>query len=101
MESEIIAKDKLLTEKDNLITELNARKMTTNNIVVPAVIGFELGKSNVLTTSKGSLVKLAEFLKNNEELNVTVEGFADVKTGTAEINQKLGRTGEEPVYIPE
>ena len=97
LESEIIAKDKLLTEKDNLITELNARKMTTNNIVVPAVIGFELGKSNVLTTSKGSLVKLAEFLKNNEELNVTVEGFADVKTGTDEINQKLSEKRAEAV----
>lgn len=80
---------KLLADKDNLIAELNARKMTTNNIVVPAVIGFEIGQSNVLTTSKGSLVKLAEFLKDNEGLKVTVEGYADANTGTVERNQEL------------
>lgn len=88
-DAEIDSQKKLLSEKDNLIAELNARKMTTNNIVVPSVIGFEIGKSNVLTTSKGSLVKLAEFLKANEELKVTVEGYADANTGTVERNQTL------------
>ena len=88
-EAEIDTQKKLIAEKDNLIAELNARKMVTNNIVVPAVIGFEIGKSNVLTTSKGSLVKLAEFLKENEGLNVTVEGYADANTGTVERNQEL------------
>lgn len=80
---------KLLSDKDNLIAELNARKMVTNNIVVPSVIGFEIGKSDVLTTSKGSLVKLAEFLKGNNELKVTVEGYADAETGSVERNQEL------------
>lgn len=88
-DAELEKNGKLLNEKDNLIAELNARKMTTNNIVVPAVIGFEIGKSSVLTTTKGSLVKLAEFLKENDGLNVTVEGYADANTGTAERNQKL------------
>lgn len=80
---------KLLAEKDNLIAELNARKMTTNNIVVPSVIGFEIGKSDVLNANKGSLLKLSEFLKENNEFNVTVEGYADAKTGSVKRNQKL------------
>lgn len=96
-DAEIDAQKKLIAEKDNLIAELNARKMVTNNIVVPAVVGFELGKSNVLTTSKGSLVKLAEFLKDNEELTVTVEGYADANTGTVERNQELSELRADAV----
>lgn len=95
--AEIDNQKKLLAEKDNLIAELNARKMTTNNIVVPAVIGFEIGKSNVLTTSKGSLVKLAEFLKANDNMTVTVEGYADANTGTVKINQELSEKRADEV----
>jgi outer membrane protein OmpA-like peptidoglycan-associated protein len=97
-EVEIDSQKRLLAEKDNLIAELNARKMTTNNtIVVPAAIGFEIGKSNVLTTSKASLVQLAKFLKENEEMTVTVEGYADAQTGNATINQKLSEKRAETV----
>lgn len=95
--AEIDAQKKLIAEKDNLIAELNSRKMVTNNIVVPAVIGFEIGKSNVLATSKGSLVKLAEFLKANEEMTVTVEGYADAETGTVKINQELSEKRADEV----
>ena len=97
LEAEVDAKNKMLTEKDNLIAELNARKMTTNKIVVPAAIGFTIGKSELMTTSKGSLVNLAKFLKDNEELNVEVVGFADAKTGTTEINKVLSEKRAETV----
>lgn len=97
LEAEVDAKNKMLTEKDNLIAELNARKMTTNNIVVPAAIGFTIGKSELMITSKGSLVNLAKFLKDNEELNVEVVGFADAKTGTTEINKVLSEKRAETV----
>jgi outer membrane protein OmpA-like peptidoglycan-associated protein len=97
MEAELDAQKKLLSEKDNLIVELNARKMTTNKIVVPAAIGFTIGNSELMTTSKGSLVNLAKFLKDNEELNVEVVGFADAKTGTAEFNKVLSEKRAETV----
>lgn len=97
LEAEVDAKNKMLTEKDNLIAELNARKMTTNKIVVPAAIGFTIGKSELMTTSKGSLVNLAKFLKDNEELNVEVVGFADAKTGTTEFNKALSEKRAETV----
>ena len=97
LEAEVDAKNKMLTEKDNLIAELNARKMTTNKIVVPAAIGFTIGKSELMTTSKGSLVNLAKFLKDNEELKVEVVGFADAKTGTTEINKVLSEKRAETV----
>ena len=97
LEAEVDAKNKMLTEKDNLIAELNARKMTTNKVVVPTAIGFTIGKSELMTTSKGSLVNLAKFLKDNEELNVEVVGFADAKTGTTEINKVLSEKRAETV----
>lgn len=97
LEAEVDAKNKMLTEKDNLIAELNARKMTTNKIVVPAAIGFTIGKSELMTTSKGSLVNLAKFLKDNEELNVEVVGFADAKTGSTEFNKVLSEKRAETV----
>ena len=97
LEAEVNAKNKMLTEKDNLIAELNARKMTTNKIVVPAAIGFTIGKSDLMTTSKGSLVNLAKFLKDNEELKVEVVGFADAKTGATEINKVLSEKRAETV----
>ena len=89
-EAEIAKQKQLLNEDFQTIKELNARKMVNNvTVVVPSTVGFEIGKANVLPTSKASLVQLAKFLKENEDMNVTVEGYADAKTGTATINQKL------------
>ena len=97
-EAEIAKQKELLNEDFQAIKELNARKMVTNiTVVVPSAVGFEIGKANVLPTSKASLVQLAKFLKENEDMTVTVEGYADAKTGTATINQKLSEQRAETV----
>lgn len=88
-DAELDAQTKLLAEKDKVITELNGRDMVVTNVVVPSVVGFEIGKSNILSTHEASLVTLANFLKENKDLKVEVVGHADAKTGTSEINQRL------------
>lgn len=88
-DAELDAQKKLLAEKDNTIAELNGRKMTTTNVVVPSVVGFEIGKSKILPTNEASLVTLAKFLNENKDLKVEVVGHADAKTGTPTINQRL------------
>ena len=86
----------LLGEKDNEIAELKNRKMVTN-VVVPSVVGFEIGKSEIQSTQRGNLLNLANVLKANEDWTITVEGHADAKTGTAERNQVLSEARAEAV----
>lgn len=79
----------LIAEKDKIISELQNKPNTVTNVVVPSVVGFEIGKSDILSTHEASLVTLANFLKENDDLKVEVVGHADAKTGTSEINQRL------------
>ena len=75
--------------KDKMIGELQNQHKNVTNIVVPSVIGFKIGKSEILPTNEGSLINLAKFLNDNNDVKIDVVGHADAKTGTTEINQRL------------
>lgn len=87
--SELTNANALIVEKDKMIGELQNQHKNVTNIVVPSVIGFKIGKSEILPTNEGSLINLAKFLNDNNDVKIDVVGHADAKTGTTEINQRL------------
>jgi outer membrane protein OmpA-like peptidoglycan-associated protein len=62
-----------------------------------SVIGFEIGKDNILKTQRPSILNIAEYLKNNEDAKVLLTGFADSKTGSEKRNMELSVSRAETV----
>ena len=56
---------------------------------VPDRIFFATNKSSLTTASRATLRKQANYLRKNQNLNVTIEGHADER-GTREYNLALG-----------
>lgn len=73
---------KELTEKLNKLG--NGKTLELSN-----VINFGLDSSNVEDLQLGNLSKVADALKANKDVKVTVRGYADANTGTSEYNQEL------------
>lgn len=73
------AKVETVTDANNL----QAIKVTFDNGIL-----FATGKSELNTTSKSSLLKFVESLKNTPETDITIYGHTD-NTGSREFNEKL------------
>lgn len=89
---------KLLLAKQKEIDSLNARKMTVveNVTMVNTVVGFEIGKSKVLSIQEAGLVTLADAIKNTDT-KLSVVGYADAKTGSKARNLKLSEQRADAV----
>lgn len=88
----------VIKEQQDSISKLNNRQVETKtNVIVPTVIGFEIGKSDISSVQKANLITLANTLKENKEFNITVVGHADAQTGTKERNKELSIERAESV----
>ena len=52
-------------------------------------IHFVINSDKVDQAGLAKIAELAEFLKNHEDATLTIEGYADKNTGTAEYNKKI------------
>lgn len=86
--SDLNTQIKTLTEKNREL------QMVEKSI---SVIGFEIGKDNILKTQRPSILNIAEYLKNNEDAKVLLTGFADSKTGSEKRNMELSVSRAETV----
>ena len=83
--NELKSSKRIISLQEAIIDSLNKRKMT---IEAPIAIGFEIGKSNIGKTQLASLSNLSKILKENDS-KITIVGYADAQTGSAERNQEL------------
>ncbi len=90
----------LTAENENLKNQLkNAPKPVTpepqpaDGIIknVPNAVQFELNKSVIEHGQEAVIYNVAQYLKNNSDTAVKIEGFADKKTGTSVYNQALSK----------
>ena len=86
--SDLNTQIKTLTEK-NLELQMIEKSIS--------VIGFEIGKDNILKTNRPSILNISEYLKNNEDAKVLLTGFADSKTGSEKRNMELSVSRAEKV----
>lgn len=84
-----------LNAQINTLTEKNRELQMVEKSI--SVIGFEIGKDNILKTNRPSILNIAEYLKNNENAKVLLTGFADSKTGSEKRNMELSVSRAETV----
>ena len=90
------ATDQALKDNEALRAELVKRK---NSVVSSTALFFNLNSARLLDRTKASMQLLAEDMKAAPADQVfTLVGHADVKTGTAEYNQKLSEKRAKAVY---
>jgi outer membrane protein OmpA-like peptidoglycan-associated protein len=75
-------------EADRLRTELNAKQTDRGMTITLGDVLFDTGKAQLKSGSERSLQKLTQFLKENPQRNVAVEGFTD-SVGGEDFNQQL------------
>lgn len=76
--TEIIVHDTLVIKDERVV-----------NTSTPMTIRFSADSYKIEDNQKANLENLAEFLKDNPEMVVSVVGYADKNTGTTEYNQSL------------
>jgi outer membrane protein OmpA-like peptidoglycan-associated protein len=75
-------------EADRLRSELNAKQTDRGMTITLGDVLFDTGKAQLKSGSQRSLEKLAQFLKENPQRKVSVEGFTD-SVGGDDFNQEL------------
>ncbi len=85
-------------KKDSVI---NIDIIKTNNLKVGETyklknINFETGKSKLIDESIAELDKLAEYLKNNKNIKIEIDGYTD-NVGTEKFNLKLSENRAKAV----
>ena len=84
-----------LNEQIKILTEKNIELQVSEKSI--SVIGFELGKDRILATNRSNILNIVKYLKENENANVVLTGFADAKTGTPKRNMELSVSRAEIV----
>ena len=97
--AERLAAQKAATDKAlKDLEECNKRKVP-GNVNASTALFFNLNSARLLDRTKSSMQLLAEAMKAAPKDQVfTLVGHADVKTGTAEYNQKLSEKRAKAVY---
>lgn len=65
------------------------KNVEVDNVKLNNAIGFKINSSDITETSYASLSNIAQWLNDNESVNVVIKGYADKNTGTAEYNKRL------------
>lgn len=68
---------------------INEKNVELNNLKINNAIGFKINSSDITETSYASLSNIAQWLNENENINVVIKGYADKNTGTTEYNKRL------------
>lgn len=61
-------------------------------------VRFTINSARVTPTEMVNVYNVAEYMKQNPNTKVTITGYADKNTGTAEYNQKLSERRAQAVY---
>ena len=83
----------------NQLNECRAQKAAANGDtlnIVESVVAFRFNQSDVETSQMPSIEHVASYLKNNPNVNVTVNGYASPE-GSLEFNQQLSQKRADTV----
>ena len=61
-------------------------------------VSFDINKYNITKVQVPNVAAVAQYLKDHPNENLAITGYADVNTGTFEINQRLAKQRAEAVY---
>lgn len=94
----------LLEANQALAAALENPKTITETVYVEgadqpllATVRFKINSSVIAPEEDVNVYNMAQYLKNNPDVNITVAGYADKDTGTAEYNQALSQRRAQAV----
>lgn len=77
--------------------EVQAAAPTGGNVPMLASVRFKINSAYISDEEMVNVYNVAQWMKANPEANVSVEGYADRDTGTAEYNQELSQRRAQAV----
>lgn len=90
--------DARTAQLDKLRSRLNAKQTSRGTMVTFGDVLFDLDKSDLKPGAMRNIQQLAEFLQQNPERQVIVEGYTD-STGSANYNQRLSERRADSVRM--
>lgn len=80
-----------------VVKEVKVVENVVEKDLAPVTVSFSLNSSNIEEKQKANIENIATYLKDNPDINVSVVGYADKETGTAEYNKELSVDRAEAV----
>lgn len=84
-----------LRSREPMVKEVIVERVVTNSVevatvpVIENVVGFTINSAMVSPIEMANIANVAQVLKANPEMNLTIKGYADKDTGTLEYNKDL------------
>lgn len=97
-EAELAASRRKLDASQAKLAELQAKPTSRGMVLTLGSVLFVTGRSELLPGALGSVDRLAEYLKDNTEKSVLIEGHTD-STGSDSINLRLSQERAEAVRM--
>lgn len=76
-----------LASKPRVVTEKEV--VTVPGTTIVPVVAFKINSSKIEYTQDANIYNIAKYLRDNSSVKVVISGYADKKTGTTSINQRL------------
>ena len=89
--------DSLETHPKTVVQKETIKETLTQNKINPITVSFTINSSKVEAKQQANIENIANFLKENEDVKVSIVGYADAKTGTPEYNKELSVKRAETV----
>ena len=80
-----------------VVKEVKVVENVVEKDLAPITVSFALNSSNIEEKQKANIENIATYLKDNPDIKVSVVGYADKETGTAEYNKELSVDRAEAV----
>jgi outer membrane protein OmpA-like peptidoglycan-associated protein len=88
---------KQVEDLNKQLKELSNKNIELCNHNITNVIGFEIGKEEIMDTNRSTILNILNTLKENENSKVVLTGYSDKQTGSAKRNMKLSIARAEAV----
>lgn len=80
-----------------VVKEVKVVENVVEKDLAPVTVSFSLNSSSIEEKQKANIENIATYLKDNPDVKVSVVGYADKETGTAEYNKELSVDRAEAV----
>lgn len=80
-----------------VVKEVKVVENVVDKDLAPVTVSFSLNSSNIEEKQKANIENVATYLKDNPDVKISVVGYADKETGTAEYNKGLSVDRAEAV----
>lgn len=80
-----------------VIKEVSVEKVVKVKELIPMTVRFEINSDKIEDKQMANLQNIADYMKDNPEVKLSITGYADVQTGSSEYNLKLSEKRAETV----